>query len=179
MLGFGGHSNPLTYSRIACFAARSGQALLMDPPSSSNDVAQARLQLYVDDPAITLKGTLAQQHAAIDLLTLWWLVLGIPLAWDKGSFGPGQLPHDWIGVRFSSTSPGTSTLSAPLSFLEGLLEVASKFTSASPRTASLKDAHALCGKAGRLAQITPCSYPNGCNSCLQLLQAACGLTTQA
>ena len=31
VLGFGGHSNPLTYSRAATFAARSGQALLVRP----------------------------------------------------------------------------------------------------------------------------------------------------
>ena len=70
VLGFGGHSNPLTYSRVASFAARSGQALLMDPPSEGQ-VAQTRLQLYVDDPAVTLEGTTDQQHTAIDLLTLW------------------------------------------------------------------------------------------------------------
>ena len=159
VLGFGGHSNPLTYSRVACFAARSGQALLMEPPSSSNHIAQGRLQLYVDDPAITLKGTVEQQHAAVDLLTLWWLVLGVPLSWDKGSFNPGHLSHDWIGVQFASHTPGTSTLSVPSSFLKDLLAIATKFTTSSPKTASLKDAHALCGKAGRLAQVVPAVTP--------------------
>ena len=65
VLGFGGHSNPLTYSRAACSATRAGQALLMESPSSTSPVAQGRLQLYVDDPAITLKGTTSQQHAAV------------------------------------------------------------------------------------------------------------------
>ena len=69
VLGFGGHSNPLTYSRAACFAARSGQALLCSPPSQGG-VAEARLQLYVDDPAVALRGTAAQQRLAVDVLIL-------------------------------------------------------------------------------------------------------------
>ena len=59
----------------------------------------------------------------------------------------GLAPHD------------TSTLSVTPQFLEGLLEIASKFVAPSPTTATLKDAHALCGKAGRLAQVVPAVTP--------------------
>ena len=159
VLGFGGHSNPLTYSRVACFAARSGQALLMTTASPSSPVAQGRIQLYVDDPVVTLEGPLDAQRAAVDLLCLWWLVLGIPLSWSKGTFGPGRLPHEWIGVRFWSRSRGTATLSVPQQFVNSLLQVAQVFVSSSPRTASLADAHSLCGKAGRLAQVVPAAKP--------------------
>ena len=158
VLGFGGHSNPLTYSRVACFAARSAQALLMED-SDDSPVAQGRLQLYVDDPALTLRGSMAQQQVAIDIVLLWWLCLGIPLAWSKGSFMNGREAHEWIGVRFWSPEPGAATLSVSGSFLESLLEVACKFTDTSSRTASLRDAHLLCGKAGRLAQVVPAAKP--------------------
>ena len=48
-LGFGGKTFPLVYARPASFASRTAQAL-MDPD-------RARLQLYVDDPAVSLVGT--------------------------------------------------------------------------------------------------------------------------
>ena len=158
VLGFGGHSNPLTYSRVASFAARSAQALLMQDPNDS-PVAQGRLQLYVDDPALTLRGTPAQQQTAVDIVLLWWLCLGIPLAWPKGSFMNGREAHEWIGVRFWSPVPGAATMSVSGTFLESLLEIALKFSSTSPRTATLRDAHLLCGKAGRLAQVVPAARP--------------------
>ena len=158
VLGFGGHSNPLTYSRVASFAARSAQAMLMDKPEES-PVAQGRLQLYVDDPALTLRGSVVQQHLAIDVVLLWWMCLGIPLAWSKGAYMDGRTPHEWIGVKFWSSAAASATMSITGSFLESLLEVAAKFTSPSPRTASLRDAHQLCGKAGRLAQVVPAAKP--------------------
>ena len=44
-----------------------------------------RSQVYVDDPAVTLAGDPKPMSATIDTLLCWWLVLGFPLAWDKGS----------------------------------------------------------------------------------------------
>eukprot|EP00973_Karenia_brevis_P039778 5489497-Karenia_brevis.AAC.1 len=52
VLGFGGKPNPLVYSRAASFASRSGQALF--------DPARSRLQLFVDDPALSVMGTARQ-----------------------------------------------------------------------------------------------------------------------
>ena len=158
VLGFGGHSNPLTYSRVAGCAARSAQAMLMSEPGAG-PLAQGRLQLYVDDPALTLRGSAPQQQAAIDTILLWWLCLGIPLAWSKGSCIDGRTPHAWIGVRFWSSSAGSATMSITRAFLESLFEVALTFTSPSLRAASLRDAHLLCGKAGRLAQVVPPAKP--------------------
>ena len=158
VLGIGGHSNPLTCSRVACFAARSGQSLLMNP-ASQGGVARGRLQLYVDDPVLTLEGSTEEQHTAIDLLCLWWLVVGIPLSWDKGSFSPGRAAHEWIGVRFWSERPGSATMSIPTAFAASLLDVASQFLTDRPRTAQLSVAHNLCGKAGRLAQVVPTAKP--------------------
>ena len=74
VLGFGGHANPLVYSRVACFACRSPQALLLPKPTKGGP-AQGRLQLYVDDPALTLSGDPLQRQRAIDIFTLWLLVL--------------------------------------------------------------------------------------------------------
>ena len=104
---------------------------------------------------MTLRGTPAQQRLAVDILVLWWLVLGIPLAWEKGSFVDGRAEHDWIGVRFSSPSPGLATMTIPPQFREALLTLASKFAAVTRKSASLKEAYNLCGRAGRLAQVVP------------------------
>ena len=72
VLGFGGKANPLVYARIASMAARAGQALL--------DVERARLQLYVDDPAVVVVGD--EQVCRKELS--FWLLLGLRLSWQKG-----------------------------------------------------------------------------------------------
>ena len=41
-------------------------------------------QLYVDDPALSARGPLAGVQHAFDVLLMWWLALGLPLAWKKG-----------------------------------------------------------------------------------------------
>ena len=110
VLGFGGKPNPLVYSRAASFASRTGQALLRPSrrcPCGSSRAAPGRLQLYVDDPVLTLAGTSAEADLAIDLVLLWWLCLGPPLAWRKGSCGTAA--HRWIGgifdVRLTAAAP--------------------------------------------------------------------------
>ena len=77
VLGFGGHSNPLVYSRVASFGARTDQALLHHEPSLSG-IGRGRLQVYVDDPALVVEGSLVEQQEAVHVAVLWLLVLGAP-----------------------------------------------------------------------------------------------------
>ena len=158
VLGFGGHANPLVYSRVACLAARTGQALLFDQPADSG-IGHGRLQLYVDDPAVTLAGTTEQQMLAIDLLVCWFLVLGIPLSWRKGMYAGQGAIHDWIGVSFEVEEKGVATLTLPKEFCRSLLVLAKIFANADQRVATLKQAQELCGKAGRVAQVVPHTRP--------------------
>ena len=160
VLGFGGHSNPLAYARAASFAARSAQAWLSTSSASADGCAAGRLQLYVDDPILTLAGTRHEQELSLDLVVAWWLCLGIPLSWEKGVFVDAVQPHDWIGVSFRCTSPGTCTMTIPTKFRSELLQLAECFASSSRRTATLVQAHALCGKAGRLSQVAPEARPS-------------------
>ena len=116
-------------------------------------MAEGRLQLYVDDPILTVKGSQVVQQAAVDILILW-LALGIPLSWANEAFCNGHHPHVWIGVTFLSTEPGTATMSIPEAFSKSLLELVRSSFSPSSRSAPLLDAHALCGRA------SPCpGYP--------------------
>ena len=177
VLGFGGHANPLVYSRIATMAARTGQALLF--PETGNGIAHGRLQLYVDDPALVVVGTLEEQHRAIDLLVSWFLVLGIPLSWKKGFFCSAAVPHTWIGVTFQVREKGIATLSLTSDFLASLLELAKIFASTSRTTATLKQAQELCGKAGRVAQVIPSTRPFLLGYMVRWLAALTPLTTRA
>ena len=154
VLGFGGHSNPLVYSRVASFAIRSAQALLEADPSLQ--LGKARCQLYVDDPAVVIAGSLQERARTFDLLLLWWQVLGIPLAWPKGSVSLEQ--HTWIGANFTIQSRGVCRMTLPVPFLRDLAELVRQFTK-SKGSVSLKLADQLVGRAGRLAHVIPTAKP--------------------
>merc|ERR1712051_778372 len=64
VLGFGGRSNPIVYSRIAGLVARMTQALATDDGSSS--LAELWSQLYVGDPAYTFAGPANQRRRSIN-----------------------------------------------------------------------------------------------------------------
>ena len=90
VLGFGGRPNPLMFARVASSAMRSSQCLaniLLE------GVGKYRSQLYVDDPALCVAGPKAAVVSTLDAVLLWWLILGLPLAWSKGSFFPESEQH--------------------------------------------------------------------------------------
>ena len=103
-------------------------------PASASGVAQGRLQLYVDDPTLTLAGDHKQQRRAIDVFTLWLLVLGIPLSWSKGSFVDNKLGHSWVGVEFRCRAPGTCTMMVPEAFIQTLLPFTERFPQKAPKS---------------------------------------------
>ena len=161
VLGFGGRPNPLVYSRAASFAMRSAQALL-GPPTKKDQkkgLARGAGQLFVDDPIWGLVGTAEEREEAADLILLWWLCLGIPLAWDKGVWVDDAAEHQWIGVRFKSDPAGTTSMRLPPEFLQLFLENVEPFTQESVKTVSLQDANRMVGRAGRIAHIVPEARP--------------------
>ena len=155
VLGFGGKPNPLVYSRVASLAMRSAQAMFS---RSAADGPWVRSQLYVDDPAVTARGSPEEVQLAFDLILCWWMALGIPLAWKKGSVVRGSEPHEWIGVSYEIPKPGRATMKLPVKYLEDLLLILNPFCSQHGR-ASLKDAERMVGKASRVAQVVPSARP--------------------
>jgi len=161
VLGFGGRSNPLVFSRAAAFAARTAQALLRPTPDSPGEQSAAvgRLQMYVDDPIATYIGTPEQRERAADLLIGWWLSLGLPLSWAKGSLS-SEL-HRWIGADFSTRlvrSVPAGIITVPPEFaseLHDLLEPFSKKTGVVDEAATDR----MLGKAGRLMYLIPSARP--------------------
>jgi len=174
VLGFGGKPNPLVYSRAASFAARTGQALLRPSAASRRGVrhgAPGRLQLYVDDPVLSLSGSPAGAAVSIDLVLLWWLSIGPPLAWRKGSLGTAS--HRWIGGIFdvrpiSAASDAERAqvgnashfvvVSVPPDFVATLSEDLRLFTEGGGHIAE-EDVQRTLGRCGRLAYLIPAARP--------------------
>ena len=159
VLGFGGKPNPVVFARAASFASRTAQALLKPYGAASvghAGVAPGRLQLYVDDPVLTVAGSVEETEAAVDLVILWWLMLGLPLAWVKGVLSEG--PHVWIGAVFTLREPGYATVELPAEYLTELHKLLKVLTGPC-RTASLSEARRLVGKCARVAYIVPDAVP--------------------
>jgi hypothetical protein len=89
-LVFGPKASPTVWGRFGAWLSRSTQALFS--PDS------IRMQLYVDDPAVVIRGDKSEQKRLTATILLWWLILEIPLAWNKGSWGPEVT---WIGATFN------------------------------------------------------------------------------
>ncbi|CAE7359038.1 icd [Symbiodinium natans] len=84
---FGVRTGPLVWCRVAALVSRATQAL-----TSS---VESRLELFIDDPLIALKGTQSMVRWAAARVLWFWLALGLKLAWPKGSLGPEA---HWIGA---------------------------------------------------------------------------------
>ena len=162
VLGFGGRPNPLVFSRAAGFAARCAQALLGPESRDARDaVAQmigyGRLQLYVDDPTLVVRGTPSQREASFDVVVLLWMALGIPLSWKKGERHDNRSPHRWIGIEYQLTEAGT-IMRLPPKYVEDLLVLLEPLCR-SQGTVPTHDLEILIGKAARVAHVVPLAKP--------------------
>ena len=163
VLGFGGKSNPLVYSRFGSFAARTAQAV------ASADAFG--LQLYVDDPVMTAAGPPTACELEFDLVLLWWLVLGLRLAWSKGAHAGGKAAalapgapcpapvacHQWLGIAYA-TWAGCSVMALTSEFVDAFLESLQPFAGGAP-SAPLAAARSITGKGSRVAQVVPTAAP--------------------
>ena len=137
----------------------------------SSSCAPGRLQLYVDDPVLSLVGAQSDVDAGIDILLVWWLCLGPPLAWKKGSCGTG--PHRWIGAIFDvKPAAGASAairaqigaashyvvVTVPPDFVKTLTEDLDLFVCGSGHIGD-EGVQRTLGRCGRLAYLIPAARP--------------------
>eukprot|EP00434_Breviolum_minutum_P035780 symbB.v1.2.031683.t1/scaffold3685.1/size104757/8 len=54
-----------------------------------------RVQLYVDDPMVSMRGTPEQIHDMTNRVLMLWRTLGLKISWAKGALGEEA---DWIGA---------------------------------------------------------------------------------
>ena len=155
VLGFGGRPNPLLGARAVSLAMRSAQCL---GDAMCEETGMFKSQLYVDDPAITVAGSPTTGPKTRDVVLLWWLVLGLPLAWKKGMVYDKTEEHTWIGVTFRVLDDNTVAMGIPKSYLEDLVKLL-KPLEQGVGSWPLEEARKVVGKAGRLAQIVPEARP--------------------
>jgi len=86
----GSRNAPLGWGRIAALTARLTQSMF-----SADEV---RVEVYTDDPCVSIAGLPHQRRRVAALIILCWRVLGLPLSWRKGSFGHTAT---WIGGEFN------------------------------------------------------------------------------
>ena len=94
-LVMGGKACALLWCRLAAWIGRSTQSLFND--------LEARLELYMDDPAFAARGTPRQRAVLFTVAIFYWLTLGLPLSWKKGGRGRCM---DWIGGELQRRSHG-------------------------------------------------------------------------
>ena len=51
---------------------------------------------FVEDPLIVARATDGQLNSIYNVVLLWWLTLGLKVAWSKGALGPEA---EWIGAK--------------------------------------------------------------------------------
>ena len=146
-MGFGGRAFPLVFCRVISLVARLTQSMF--------DVEEARLQMYVDDPALTAAGAREETDEVFDAAILLWTVLGIPLSSTKGEVSEDE--HTWIGIRYKKDGMDVLMEVPP----EYAGSVATALGPMAKRTGviSLAQAQQAVGKAGRVAQVVPEARP--------------------
>ena len=84
-------------------------ALIMRITSVINKGDNCRLQRYVDDPAMTIGGTLKARSKVMIKTVLLWLIFALKLAWNKGHRGRRG---EWVGAYYrpwlESKTPGVT-----------------------------------------------------------------------
>jgi len=85
---FGPKAAPSSWGRFGALISRLTQAVMGN--------TRARLQLYVDDPAIGIRGTKSCRSTSVHTIVLLWTLIKLPLAWNKAQYGP--CVH-WIGAK--------------------------------------------------------------------------------
>ena len=82
------------------------------------------LQIYVDDPHVSLKGTEAERSRTLTILLLWWRALGIQMNWRKTRRGRAL---SWIGATIEIMPHRSVKVGVPAKMAAELAEEAGSF----------------------------------------------------
>jgi hypothetical protein len=152
VLVFGSASAPTVWGRYAAWLGRS-TATIVNPD-------RLRIQIYVDDPIFTIRGTLYDAAVEVAIALAWIMCSGYPLAWPKSE---GGKKISWIGVRYSAQLAPTPSVT--ISIPEDKIKEALKFCTEALRhqVIHIKTWRSGTGKCQNIANIVPgikpfCSY---------------------
>ena len=138
----GSRGAPLSWAAVGSILARVVQSVFC-----SDGKQTARMQLYVDDPLIALRGSKRMRKRMAVKFVAVFLVLGVGLAFSKA-----QLGHTvtWIGVEFA-IQPWELTLSIPLEKLQDLDRLISEMLL--HNVISIRDLRSFAGKCCNISSL--------------------------
>ena len=84
---FGIRTGPLVWARMAALASRATQSMFR--------ATRCRLQTYVNDPLMLMRGTREQIRDMTNKVLWLWMAMGLQISWSKGSLGNAT---EWIGA---------------------------------------------------------------------------------
>ena len=84
----------MTWAAVASLLNRCSQSLFVTPSAQ-----KARMQTYVDDPILGLQGTSAERRRMAVEFILFFLIMGIGLAFDKAQLSSNVV---WVGVELEA-----------------------------------------------------------------------------
>ena len=142
----GSRNGPLAWAGPSSLLLRCTQAVLSGM-SQQPDKPDARSQLYVDDPAIAIRGTPAFRDDTIATAVLVWRLLGFKLAFHKAQRGTDVV---WIGGRLK-ISEDKVVVSIPESKLQEFLSIVDELLLSN--VAAIRKVRTLAGKASHFASM--------------------------
>ena len=138
----GSRAAPLTWAAVAALFARCVQSTFL-----TADGWEAKLQMYVDDPLLALKGSDSRRARLVARFLAIWLLLGVDLAFDKAKLDTSVV---WIGIRLSVFRDRV-VASAPTEKASELLELVE--TMLRKNVVSVLEVRSLAGKAMNVASL--------------------------
>ena len=142
----GSRNAPLSWCSLAALLMRLTQSLF-------NPRREARMQIYVDDPATAVIGTEAQRNRVIVMIIAVWHTLGFDLAFPKAKRGASV---SWIGGDIVIGN-GSVTVNMPEDRVQDLLSIADDIGRSN--VTSIKDLRRFTGKASSLASLVDVLRP--------------------
>ena len=96
----GSRAAPLTFAVLMGLASRWVQSVAACCEVRKRASEKARLQVYVDDPLVLLRGSPEVQRRLCTLVILSWLLMGFPVAFHKAVLSPTLV---WVGIKLRIT----------------------------------------------------------------------------
>ena len=143
----GSRAAPLTFAAVMALTTRLLQSLLLNDHLGERIWQDGRLETYVDDPWIVLKGSPQRIKELTLCVLIGWELMGFPLAYHKASVGTSLR---WIGMTVEVTSTGVS-VSIPPEKLEEIKAIATTFLKSN--VIPDKDLRSFIGKCMSIASV--------------------------
>lgn len=119
----GSRAAPLTFAAVMALATRLLQSLLLNDHLGESMWQDGRMETYVDDPWLVMKGNPQKIEELTLCVLIGWELMGFPLAYHKAAVGASL---KWIGMTIEVNQTGV-TVSIPTEKLVEIRNIASSF----------------------------------------------------